>query len=204
MATTQREFNILIDRGLDRGLRKVHGVHPVLLVEKIIRERIFDSMYFKRYCFNMNLLTFVEQAAKLQLIGTYVNSNNTLPTRFICLLLKLLQLQPSKEIIEYFISQKHFKYLTALLLVYIRMTYESVDVYKTLEPFLADYRKLRIRNPFSQSVELGYVDTLIEELLNYEDNKFLGMSLPRLVSREQLEEQDLLEYRESVADIDEE
>ena len=38
------------------------------------------------------------------------------------------------------------RYLRALAVMYIRMTFRAVDVYEMLEPLLKDYRKLRVRN----------------------------------------------------------
>ena len=38
------------------------------------------------------------------------------------------------------------RYLRALAAFYIRLTFDAIDVYETLEPMLDDYRKLRFRN----------------------------------------------------------
>lgn len=37
------------------------------------------------------------------------------------------------------------RYLRALTIFYIRLTFNAIDVYETLEPLLEDYRKLRYR-----------------------------------------------------------
>ena len=37
------------------------------------------------------------------------------------------------------------RYLRALAMYYVRMTFPAVDVYEILEPLLDDYRKLRFR-----------------------------------------------------------
>jgi hypothetical protein len=70
---------------------------------------------------------------------------NLQPTEFICLLLKLLQLLPEKEIIIEFVKQEDFKYLRALGAFYLRLTGKSKEIYQYLEPLLNDYRKLRAR-----------------------------------------------------------
>lgn len=91
--------------------------------------------------------------------GVYGNQR---PTEFLCLLLKLLQIQPEKEILVEYLRAEEFKcvhgnylsivahldnrYLRALAALYIRMTFRAVDVYELLEPLLKDYRKLRLRN----------------------------------------------------------
>ena len=86
-----------------------------------------------------------------------------------CLLLKLLQIQPEKEILVEYLQADEFKlrdsqsyihfllnqrnylhqlirYLRALAAMYIRMTFRPAEVYELLEPLLQDYRKLRLRN----------------------------------------------------------
>lgn len=188
--------DITVDRGLAKNAEKVHGVNPVFLVEKIIRERILDSVYWKRDCFQLSILTIMDKAVSLRLIGTYADAGNTRASHFICLLLKLLQLQPPREFVLYFLRNPHFKYLSVLAALYIRMTFSSADVYRELDPMLNDYRKLRIRNSFSQRLEIIHMDELIDRLLN--DEKFCDLILPRLLSRFQLEEMELLEPRESV------
>ena len=67
------------------------------------------------------------------------------PTAFLCLTLKLLQIQPDKDIVIEYIKQEDYKYLRALGAFYLRLTGSAVDVYKYLEPLYNDYRKLRRR-----------------------------------------------------------
>ncbi len=74
------------------------------------------------------------------------------PTDFIACVLKLLQLQPEMEIFKYYIEQPHEKYLTAVALFYLRLVGSAEDIYKTLEPFLLDRRKLRKRMPGNNQV----------------------------------------------------
>ena len=80
-----------------------------------------------------------------------------------CLLLKLLQIQPEKEILveyllvdefKYILPQQStnpfltrcYRYLRALAALYVRMTFRAVEVFELLEPLMKDYRKLRLRN----------------------------------------------------------
>ena len=65
------------------------------------------------------------------------------PTPFLCLVLKLLQLQPEKEVILQYILQDDFKYARVLGAFYLRLTCSPLDCYKYLEPLYNDYRKLR-------------------------------------------------------------
>ncbi|KAG7697684.1 hypothetical protein KL930_000261 [Ogataea haglerorum] len=185
-------MSVTIDRGLVANTKRVHGVHPVFLIEKILRERILDSQYWKRECQHADLLVLLDRGVELEQIGTYANAGHTLPTPFICLLLRLLQLQPAADIVYHLLVQKDFIYLTALAALYIRITCQSVIVYQKLEPLLADRRRLNtIENQTVKSIHLDeYIDKLLQE------DKFFDMVLPRLIDRLVLEDQELLEPRQ--------
>lgn len=113
--------------------------------------------------------------------GVYGNQR---PTEFLCLLLKLLQIQPEKEILVEYLRAEEFKYLRALAALYIRMTFRAVDVYELLEPLLKDYRKLRERNMAGYS--LLFMDEFIYSLLTEE--RVCDIIMPRLTKRQVLEE----------------
>jgi len=38
----------------DLGVKSVHGTNPQNLIEHIVRERIFASVYWKEECFGLN------------------------------------------------------------------------------------------------------------------------------------------------------
>ena len=77
-------------------------------VEKIVRTRIYDSKYWKEDCFALNMELLVDKAVDLRYVGgTYGGNIKTSP--FICLVLKMLQVQPEPEIVDEFISQDYFK-----------------------------------------------------------------------------------------------
>ena len=97
---------------------------------------------------------------------------NNKPTEFICLLLKLLQIQPEKEILLEYLQADEFKcvlsasfcpaaltaaprYLRALAAMYIRMTFRAAEAYEILENLMKDYRKLRLRHMGAPSPLLG-------------------------------------------------
>ena len=83
------------------------------LVEKILRTKIWQSMYWKEHCFGLTAETLVDKAVQLdQVGGTY--GGQVKPTNFMCLVLKLLQLQPEKEIIVEFIKNEDYKYVRLL------------------------------------------------------------------------------------------
>ena len=70
-------------------------------------------MYWKEHCFGLTAESLVDKAVELtHLGGTYGGQRK--PTNFMCLLLKLLQLQPEKEIIVEFIKNEDYKYVRLL------------------------------------------------------------------------------------------
>lgn len=173
-----------------RGARQVHGQDPQLLVEKIIRERIYDCLYWKEECFGLNAETILDKAVELDYVGgTFGNQR---PVPFLCLLLKLLQIQPTLPIIDEYIQQADFKYLRVLALFYYRLVGSPAAVYTKLEPYLADRRRLRLRQP-SGAFALSHVDTVVDELLTQE--RVFGIILPRLPKRTVLEDAEELDPR---------
>ncbi|CDH60191.1 pre-mrna-splicing factor 38a [Lichtheimia corymbifera JMRC:FSU:9682] len=169
----------------------VHGKDPQHLVEKIIRERIYDSLYWKEHCFGLSSATLMDKAVKLTYIGGQYAGQH--PTEFLCLTLKMLQLQPEKEIVHELIKQEDFKYLRALSAFYLRLVGRSKEIYLALEPLLNDPRKLRVRQ--GDGYSLTYMDEFVDQLLHEE--RVCDVILPRLVSRYIMEENDELEPRKS-------
>ncbi|KAI2807872.1 Pre-mRNA-splicing factor 38A [Blomia tropicalis] len=157
----------------------VHGTNPQYLIEKIIRTRIYESRYWKEDCFALSADLVVDKGADLRYIGgTY--GGNIKPTPFLCLTLKLLQLQPEKDIIIEFIRQDSFKYIRALGAFYLRLTSNSLDVYKYLEPLYNDYRKLRRMGKMG-TFDLIYMDEFVDILLR--EDRVFDVILPRLTKR---------------------
>ena len=89
-------------------IQDIKGTNPQFLVEKIIRNRILESLYWKEHCFGLTAETLLDKAIELSHVGGQYS--NQKPTNFLCLLLKLLQLQPEQEIILFYIQQEKFKY----------------------------------------------------------------------------------------------
>ena len=83
----------------------VHGTNPQNLVEKITRLKIYESLYWKEQCFGLTAETLIDKAVMLKYCGG-IYGGNVKPTPFLCLTLKLLQLQPEKEIIYEFIKNE--------------------------------------------------------------------------------------------------
>lgn len=86
-----------------------------------------------------------------------------------------------------------FKYLRCLAAFYIRLAWEPVEIYNTLEPLLTDYRKIKRRT--KDGFTLTYVDQFIDDLLT--KDRICATSLWKLQSRANLEDLELLEPRES-------
>ncbi|TPX70029.1 hypothetical protein SpCBS45565_g02062 [Spizellomyces sp. 'palustris'] len=177
--------------------QNIHGTNPQFLIEKIIRTRIYDSIYWKESCFALTAETLIDKAVSLTSIGGQYG--NQKPTDFLCLALKMLQLQPEKDIVRLYIQNEDYKYLRALGAFYLRLTGTAVEIYQYLEPLLLDYRKLRRRN-ISGEFELTHVDEFVDDLLRSE--RVCDTILPRITKRHILEENGDLEPRLSPLEED--
>ena len=102
----------------------------------ILRMKIYNTTYWKEHCFGLTSASVVEKAAQLRYVGapccspltgaeqeqalssgwpaggTYGGGRK--PTEFMCLTLKLLQLQPDKEIVVEYIKNEDYKYVRLL------------------------------------------------------------------------------------------
>ncbi|KAI9347221.1 Pre-mRNA-splicing factor 38, partial [Obelidium mucronatum] len=168
----------------------IHGQDPQNLIEKIIRSRIHESVYWKEHCFALSAETIVDKAIDLKSIGGQFGMQK--PTEFLCLTMRLLQLQPEKSIIAVYLQNEDHKYLTALAAFYIRLTFKSVDCYKYLEPLLLDKRKLRMRDA-QGNYYLSYMDEFADTLLR--SDRVCEIILPRITKRSVLVEAKDLEER---------
>ncbi|XP_050315704.1 pre-mRNA-splicing factor 38 [Anthonomus grandis grandis] len=181
-----------------KDAKSVHGTNPQYLVEKIIRSRIYDSKYWKEECFALTAELLVDKAMELRFIGG-VYGGNIKPTPFLCLTLKMLQIQPEKDIVVEFIKNEEFKYVRALGAFYMRLTGSSLDCYKYLEPLYNDNRKLRRQNRQAQ-FELVHMDEFIDELLR--DERVCDVILPRVQKRHILEDNNEIEAKISALEDD--
>ena len=178
----------------DRGYtgQTIHNQNPAHLLETAVRDRITESYYWKEQCFAINEATLCDRAVEMTFIGgTYGQQK---PTPFICLALKLLQLLPDRDVVMEYLHQPDFKYLSALAAFYVRLTFEPADVYKTLEPLLADYRKIR-RRARDGAYSITNIDQFVDDLLTKE--RVCGTSFRKLPQRTVLEDLGQLEARES-------
>ena len=170
----------------------IHGTDPQSLMEYMTRQKIYDSRYWKEECFGLNAIGVLEKATQLRCIGASFGGNHQ-PTKFISLVLKLLQLQPDPTVVDEFLETEDFKYVRVLGAMYTRLTARPAETYRKLEPWKCDYRKLRYRDRYEWKLE--HVDVIIHSLLC--DTQVCGISLPRLPSRRTLEEEGYLEPYQS-------
>lgn len=132
--------------------------------------------------------------------GTDANGR---PSPFICCMLRLLEIEPSEEILTMYSSQlgyNRFKYLTSLVMIYYRLTKLPVEVYRSLEPFFKDYRKLKLQlkvpefdNGIARHFSEYTIDQWADELLQKE--RVVDIILPRLPPRHLLLQKGELEPR---------
>lgn len=164
---------------------QVHGGNPQSLIDQIVRNRIYSNIYWKEKLAGVNAEDLVDRAVELKYIGgTY--GGNRKPSKFLCLVLKLLQIQPDKKVIYTLIDNSHYKYVRALGLFYLRLVGSSSEVYAACEKVLTDYRPLVVRH-HDGSFSVIHVDELADSLLRLDI--CYDVVLPRLVKRDVLEDQ---------------
>lgn len=189
---------ISVDRGLFKGTQKIHGLNPALLVEKIVRERIQDSHYWISKASTINFYSLLDECIdSVHVVGVYINKGKTVVSRFMCLLFRLIHIQPPIDVVLWLVDFRNhkFKYICVLFSLYYRIICENpVEIYNVLEPLLEDYRKIRVFD-LDGTVKIAHVDEIIDGLL--ETSKFYGITLPLLTKRWVLEEKGELEERES-------
>mmetsp|Transcript_52198 Transcript_52198/g.56568 ORF Transcript_52198/g.56568 Transcript_52198/m.56568 type:complete len:359 (-) Transcript_52198:88-1164(-) len=173
----------------DPLIRSIQGSDPQNLMEYITRQKIYDSRFWKEECFGLTTADVIERAAKsLSCVGGTFGGTGR-PTKFLSLTLKLLQLQPSIDIIQTFLEQNDFKYLKALGCFYLRLTGRPQEIYDMIEPLYADYSKLRYRDV--NEWKLIHMDEFVDDLLA--KHSCCGISMPRLPIRETLQDAGYLE-----------
>lgn len=160
----------------DPLISQLHGSDPQNCIEYITRQKIYDSRYWKEYCFGNSVLDVLEKSTGSTTTGNRTGASKRhlqciggLPCHFLALLLKLLQLHPEHTIIQKaFIEQTTFKYTRVLGCLYVRLTSRPVDIYTSFEPLLNDYRKIRVwTGPIQRRWEITTVDQFVYELLSH-------------------------------------
>jgi pre-mRNA-splicing factor 38A len=153
-----------------------------LKFDKILRLRVYNTKYWKTECFGLTIATIIDKCSEIEYIGGTYGSNRT-PSPFLCLLLKMLQINPEISIVKELLNDMTNKYLRALISMYIRIAFRPIDIYQILEPLLKDYRKLRLRSTAGWNIV--HMDEFVESLLT--STFVCDISLPRMVGRNMLE-----------------
>ncbi|KAK7269394.1 hypothetical protein RIF29_22120 [Crotalaria pallida] len=182
----------------DPAAKSIRGTNPQNLVEKILRSKIYQNTYWKEQCFGLTAETLVDKAMELDHLGGTFGGNRK-PTPFMCLVMKMLQIQPEKEIVIEFIKNEDYKYVRILGAFYLRLTGSDIDVYRYLEPLYNDYRKLR-RKLADGQFALTHVDEVIDELLTKDYS--CDIAMPRIKKRWTIESLGALEPRRSALEED--
>jgi pre-mRNA-splicing factor 38A len=188
------ERRFLDERGSSTSLAP-NGLNPATIMEKAVRDRIVDSYFYKEQCYGINEADVVDRVVEhVSFIGG-VYSTTQKPSPFLCLAFKLLQLAPSDAVLAEYLHHggDKFKYLRALACFYIRLTRPDRDVFATLEPFLADRRKLRRKARAGTS--LTFMDVFVDDLLT--KDRVCATSLWKMRKRDILEDLEVLEPRVS-------
>jgi len=161
----------------------VHGANPQYLVDRIVRLKIHNDAYWKEFCFALTTETLIDRAIEIDYVGgTYGGRRR--PCRFLCLVLKMLQIQPDEEVIMEYIKQPDYKYLRALGILYLRITAKAMTVYKTLEPLFADYRKLRYRD-LTGKFSIIHMDELVDWC--FREETICDVTMPAIPKRQIME-----------------
>ncbi|CAI9105278.1 OLC1v1004167C1 [Oldenlandia corymbosa var. corymbosa] len=179
----------------DPRAKSIRGTDPQNLVEKILRTKIYQNTYWKQQCFGLTAETLVDKAMELDHVGGGTRN----PTPFMCLVTKMLQIQPEKEIVVEFIKEEQYKYVRVLGAFYLRLTGTDVDVYRYLEPLYNDFRKLR-QKLADGKFALTRVDVFVDELLTKDYS--CDIVLPPIKKRWTLECLGSLEPRRSALEDD--
>jgi pre-mRNA-splicing factor 38A len=188
------------------GFRSM-STDPQSLLSTIVRDRILESRYWKERCFALTAETILDRAKDIDAIGTTYGGFSR-PTHFLCLLLKLLQIQPDISILKAYLDysaggasneirtqKQDLRYMRALAAAYVRLMCSPETVYVLLEPLLSDYRTLYLLTP-SKGFEHLSMDELVEKLLNSNPESAFDLVFPFLPKRSHLEERrKLREYR---------
>lgn len=179
------------------------------LVEPIIRHRIQDSLFYKQHLFSTNELSIVPVIVReVQYIGGTDSSGR--PSPFLCCLLRMLELEPSDEILSLYLRQNgynEFKYLTALALLYSRMVCGPATVFALFDEYISDYRRLRSRLKVPQFVndlpvhyKVIHMDEWVDQLV--ESDRVVDLAMAYLVPRQTLVQKGEVSAREYVVSED--
>jgi pre-mRNA-splicing factor 38A len=168
------------------------------LIPAILRDRILSSRFWREKCFALTMETLIDRASEIEFVG-FCHGGLNRPTPFLCLLTKMVQLEPEMDTLISLLefsdgspsndldSQKmDLRYLRALSAVYIRLVCNSPTIFKLLDKLLSDYRTVFAIDQSGEFLRLS-LDQFIEMLLDPDNRPVLGFVFPHLVKREVLQ-----------------
>ncbi|ELP85632.1 pre-mRNA-splicing factor 38A, putative [Entamoeba invadens IP1] len=162
-------------------------------VETILRNKIYNSVYWKERCFGLTSDTILDEMVGLKEVGgTYGVMKK--PTKYITLVLKLLTIRPDRKIVYEMLRNANFKYVRAVAALYLRLVSSSEECYLFLEPLYYDYRPLKVRTG-ARSFEIITMDQFAWNLLHLD--YYCDISMPVLAPRSLLSAQKIMSRRES-------
>ena len=177
----------------DPVARAIHGTNPQNLMENILRQKIYELPYWKEQCFALTAESLVEKAVALKCVGgTFGGTRKA--THFMCLVLKMLQIQPEMDIVLEYIRNEEYKYARLLGAFYLRLVGRPAEIFQYLEPLLNDYRRVREVRA-DGSYQLAHVDKVVNDMLT--TDYLFDIALPRLPYRHTLEGAGFLQPYES-------
>merc|ERR1712224_821670 len=169
----------------------LHGTNPQNLIEYIVRKKIYHSKYWKEHCFGLSAETLIDNGVELESVGGTIGGARK-PTKFLCLILKMLQLQPCKDIAIELLRNEIYKYIRLLGALYLRLVGHTAEIYQYLCPLLNDYRKVRVQT-VAGVYSLSHVDEIIDEFLTMD--VVFDITLPRIQPRQIFVEQHHTTFR---------
>lgn len=169
---------------------KRNVANKAYLVEPIVRHRVQDSLFYKQHLHLTNEKSLLQVIVDhVKYIGGTDSSNR--PSPFLCCLVRLLELEPSEEIVELYLTQNgynEFKYLTSLTLLYCRMVLREGKFYLIYDRYIKDYRRLRVSIKVPDFVNgrpihyrIKHFDEWADELV--ENERVVDIKLPYLAPR---------------------
>ena len=71
------------------------GKNLTQILDKTTRNRIFNCRFWKEECFGLNAETLIDKAVRIKCVGGLYGGAKK-PTKFLCLVFKMLQMNLSK------------------------------------------------------------------------------------------------------------
>nr|BAS01841.1 mRNA splicing factor PRP38 [Amorphochlora amoebiformis] len=145
-----------------------------------VTKRILNSYYWKIKCTNLDLESVLRELFVLKSVGLFIDNDNHVHP-FLCLLFKFILLKPSPSFIEFLLRMKNPAFqIKTLGIFYVRLVYDSITIYKALEPLYYSFGRIAIKIK-SKYIKMITYDELIYKLLY--SRKFMGVNLPVITKR---------------------